>query len=201
MAGYAQVAMAASLFLVNAVLALLLSRIYLEDRKRVSYLAWSSGLRLFAIAAIISIMFAAGLRSAFLGGIYRFAVTVPIAAFAAGFAQFSRNMKIKRPYYYAVSALAMALLYFELYPLGAMATAAAVALSSVALIPIVWESTAWFLRNGNPRALAAIPGSLAFVAVGMMRYSATPSYYFSEVLAISLLWLGFAGMCNAKEYG
>ncbi len=201
MAGYAQIMIAVSLFLVNAVLALLLSRIYLQDRKRISYLAWSSGLRLFAIATIISIMFAAGLESSFLASIYRFAVMVPIAAFAVGFVQFSRSMRLKRPYYYAMSAMAIALLYFELYPLGMMAAAVAVVLSAVALLSIISVSARAFLKDRNPKVLAAIPGALAFVAVGMMPYSASPFYYFSEILAVSLLWLGFAGMCGAKEYG
>lgn len=201
MAGSGQIAIAVSLFLVNALLALLLSRVYLDDRNRVSYLAWSSGLRLFAIATIISVMFAAGLSSAFLAGIYRFAVVVPIAAFAAGYAQFSRGARIKRAYYYAMSCMSLALLYFELYPLGAMAIAIGVALSLASVLPIALVSSMQFRKAGDARALAAIPGSIAFASAGLLQYSASPAYYFSEILAVSLLWLGFAGMCRAKEYG
>ena len=96
-------------FVINALLALFLTKFYIKD-KSISYLIWSSGFRFFAIAVLLELLFAFGVYSSFVCSVYLFSVAMPLLAFSMGHMQFVKSKKLKQSYYYYCIAISLVLL-------------------------------------------------------------------------------------------
>lgn len=207
---------ATALFLVNAILALLLARLYMLNRKSISYLIWSSGLRFFAIAIILEIMFAFGVYSDFLAKLYLFAVSMPLLAFSIGHMQFIRANSIKRYYYYYSIAISLLLLYtlvssgtlgiyrdYVVYgslPIQITLASVLLALSSCFVIFIV--AISYSARKKDRKMLAIIPGVVAFLFINVIHLQILQMFtYYLQILGIIFIWLGIVGFSGVKEYG
>ncbi|HIH50504.1 TPA: hypothetical protein HA291_03570 [Candidatus Micrarchaeota archaeon] len=202
-------------FIVNAALAMLLARFYIKG-KSMSSLIWSSGMRMFAIAVLVELLFAFGVYSEFLAKVYLLAIAMPLLAFSIGHMQFVRSRKAKRAYYYYCIALVSILLYvlytaniwgifngYEIYgalPLPVMAVSLFIAVSSLAVISFV--SVRNYVARRRAKVLAIIPGAILFLAVDILHFAALPPLflYYCQLLGIALVWVGFVGFAGVKEY-
>lgn len=203
-------------FLVNALLALLLTRFYLKDKKSISYLVWSAGLRFFAIAVILEILFAFGVYSDFLAKVYLFAITMPILAFSIGHLQFIKSSRPKKYYYYYLIALSLLLLYalfsstmssiFNNYivygsiPLFPFVVSLIITISSS--VVLFYVAISYYIRDKNIKILAIIPGVIIFCIVNILHLQILQLFaYYMQLLGILLMWLGFVGFTKIREYG
>jgi hypothetical protein len=204
-----------AIFLVNAVLAMLLARFYLKGRS-ISSLIWSSGMRIFAIAVLLELLFAFGVYSEFLAKVYLFAIAMPLLAFSIGHMQFVRSKAAKRLYYYYCTALAFVLLYalyaanigsifngYEIYgamPLLVTLLSLATAVSSLAVISFVAVKD--YITRRQPKVLAIIPGAVLFLMNDALHFAAVSPMvlYYYQLLGIALVWVGFVGLVGVKEY-
>ncbi len=204
-----------AIFLVNALLAYLLSRLYVSNRKSMSYLIWSSGLRLFAISAILELLFSFGVFSDFLAKVYIFTIAMPVLVFSIGYLQFIKSSAAKRYYYYYSTI--MALLFagslfasrwtalqqsvsYGLLPPVPLALLAMIAFSSSIILSCIAISNYAKARRGA--MLAIIPGILVFYAVSILNLQILQLYsYYLELLGIGLIWVGFVAFSGIREYG
>jgi len=204
-----------AIFLVNAVLAMLLARFYLKGRS-ISSLIWSSGMRIFAIAVLLELLFAFGVYSEFLAKVYLFAIAMPLLAFSVGHMQFVRSKAAKRLYYYYCTALAFILLYalyaanigsifngYEVYgtmPLQVTALSLVIAVSSLAVLSFVAIRN--YIARKRLRVLAIIPGAVLFLLNSVLHFAAMPplSLYYYQLLGIALVWIGFVSLVGVREW-
>lgn len=207
--------LALAIFLVNAVLAMLLARFYLKG-KSISSLIWSSGMRIFAIAALLELLFAFGVYSEFLAKVYLFAIAMPLLAFSVGHMQFVRSKAAKQIYYYYCTALAFILLYalyaasigsifngYEIYgalPLSVTVMSLIIAASALAVLSFVALKD--YISRKRLKVLAILPGAILFLLNNALHFAAMPPLmlYYSQLLGIALIWVGFVGFVGAKEY-
>jgi hypothetical protein len=204
------------IFVVNALLAMLLARFYIQNKKNISYLIWSSGLRFFAIAIILEILFAFGVYSTFLAQVYLFAITMPLLAFSIGHIQFIKSAKIKRSYYYYSILFSLVLLYslfsssigniynnYIVYgnlPLFPFVASLIITVSSAFVIFGV--AISYYMQKKNPKILAIIPGVIIFSIVNILHLQILQLFaYYIQLLGVLLIWLGFIGFIGIKEYG
>jgi hypothetical protein len=203
-------------FVVNAMLAMLLAKFYIKNKKNISYLIWSSGLRFFAIAIILEILFAFGVYSTFLAQVYLFAITMPLLAFSIGHIQFVKNNRIKR-YYYYYSVLFSLLLLYSLFsssigsiysnyivygnlPLFPFVATLIITVSSAAVLFGV--AISYYIKTKRAKMLAIIPGVVAFCIVNILHFQVLQLFaYYIQLLGVLLIWLGFIGFIGIKEYG
>ncbi|MGI0100357.1 MAG: hypothetical protein ACREBH_01365 [Candidatus Micrarchaeaceae archaeon] len=201
-------------FVVSALLAAFLTKLYIDDRKNISYLVWAAALRFFSISVILEILFSFGVYSDFLVKIYLFAAAMPLLVFSAGHIQFIRSEKAKQAYYYCISALAFILLgalfvsnisnpitnyvVHANLPLLALIPASIIAASSS--IVLFYIGIKEYMSRKDLKILAIIPGALAFWGANFYSFSYSPIllYYF-EILGIMLIWLGIAGLSPKRK--
>lgn len=206
---------ALAIFLVNAALAMLLTRFYLKDRS-ISSLIWGAGMRFFAIAALLELLFAFGVYSGFLAKVYLFAIAMPLLIFSIGHMQFAKSKKVKQYYYYYCIVIAFAFLYivstanfgsiFQQYAVyGAMpiaVTALSLLIGISACIVLAAVAIGYYSVKRKWRMLAVIPGAALFLLNNALHLAAlSPALlYYYQLLGIMLLWLGFVGFAGVKEY-
>lgn len=204
-----------AIFFVNAALAMLLTKSYIDNKKSRNYLIWSAALRFFAIAIILEIMFAFGLYSTFLAKIYLLAIAMPILAFSLGYIQFIKSAKLKQAYYYyciAISFLFIYILYlanignlisnYVVYgklPFLVYAAASLITLSASAVLFMI--ALLYYKRKKDAKILAIIPGIAIFWIVNIIHISISLLFvYYLQLLAIMLIWIGLVGFSKVKEY-
>ncbi len=203
------------LFFANAALAMLLGRIYLKERS-ISSLIWSSGMRIFAIAVLLELLFAFGVYSSFLGSLYLFAIAMPLLAFSIGYMQFIKSKIAKQFYYYYCIGLAFLLLYlvfstsidsiFQNYaiygsiPFSISIISLLIGLSSIIVLSAI--AIVYYMMKRNLKILAIIPGALLFFLNNVIHFAALSPLllYYYQLLGIILIWLGFVGFSSLKEY-
>lgn len=214
-AQFAAVVSTIVIFLVNALLAMLLTKSYMENRKSRSYLIWSAGLRFFAIAIILEIMFAFGVYSSFLVRIYLLAIAIPILAFSIGHMQFIKSGRIKQYYYYYCTAISFLLIYtlftsnigniinnyvvYGALPFAVYAASALITLSASAVLFFI--ALLYYKRKREIRMLAIIPGIVVYWMVNIIHIEVSQLFiYYLQLLAIMLIWIGVVSFSKMKEY-
>lgn len=203
-------------FLVNALLAMLLARFYIKNNKSISYLIWSSGLRFFAIAIILEILFSFGVYSTFLAQVYLFAITMPLLAFSVGHIQFVKASSIKRYYYYYSIFFSLVLIcaifsskigsifndYVVYGSLPAFPFIATLIITVSSSIVIFWVALSSYMETKKGKILAIIPGVILFCFLNIIHPNVLPLLaYYLQLLGVLLIWLGFIGMVGIREYG
>ncbi len=204
-----------AIFLANAVLAMLLARLYVKG-KSISSLIWSTGMRIFAIAIILELLFAFGVYSGFLARVYLFAIAMPLLAFGIGHMQFVKSKRIKQAYYYYNIALAFILIYalyasnigsifngYEVYGvLPLSVTVLSLVIAASALIVVSFVAVKDYVARKNPKVLAIIPGAVLFLLNDALHFAtASPlMLYYYQLLGIALVWIGFVGLVGVREY-
>lgn len=212
---FAAIASTIFIFLVNALLAMLLTKFYIEKKAR-SYLIWSAGLRFFAIAVILEMLFAFGVYSQFLVKVYLLAIAMPILAFSLGHIQFIKSERAKKFYYYYCIAAAFFLIYalfasdigniftnYVVYgklPFLVFVATSIITLSSSAVLFMV--ALLYYVRKKDPKMLAIIPGIAVFWTINIIHIAVSQLFiYYLDLLAIILIWIGLTAFTKIKEYG
>ena len=202
------------IFLVNALLALLLTRYYIQDKKNVSYLLWSAGLRFFAIAVILEILFAFGVYSDFLVKVYLFTIAMPLLAFSLGHIQFVKSERIKKYYYYYCIAFAFFLLYalytsnvsnlltnYVVYgrlPQLVYLGSSILTLSASAVLFLV--AFGLYSKRKEKLFLAIIPGVIVFWVANIIHIEISQLFiYYLDLLAIIFIWLALVGFTKIRK--
>ncbi|MGD0728949.1 MAG: hypothetical protein ABR981_02635 [Candidatus Micrarchaeaceae archaeon] len=201
------------IFLVAALLSVLLTRFYLKNKKNVSYLLWSAGLRFFAIAVLLEIMFAFGIKSDFLIKIYLLTITLPILAISLGHIQFIKSEKLKKYYYYfcilaalfliaALCVTNVSALLSNYIVYGKLSGLVYISSSIITLgASAVLFMVALLYYKQDKKVLAIIPGIIVFWIVNIIHITISNIFiYYLDLLAIILIWLGIIGFTKIKEY-
>jgi hypothetical protein len=204
------------IFIVNALLALLLGRVYTSDRKKISYLTWSSGMRLFAIAILLELLFAFGVYSDFLAKVYLFAIAMPLLIFSIGYMQFVKSAVAKKLYYYYCIAIAFLFLFvvttsnfgniFQNYtiygnfPVPVLIVSLIIGITTGA-VSIAIALKYYGIKKGW-KILMIIPGIALFFLNNVIHlpFISPVSLYYYQILGIIFIWLGLTGFANIKEY-
>jgi|GEM_PF-1409121 hypothetical protein len=204
-----------ALFLANALLALLLTRVYLKDRS-ISSLIWSSGMRLFAIAILLELLFSLNIYSDFLAKVYIFAIGMPLLIFSIGYMQFVKSAGAKRMYYYYCIAIAFLFLFvvaiskfgsiFQHYavygnfPIPVLAISLIIGVSTAAVSIAV--ALKYYRTKRNWKMLMVIPGVALFFLNNVVHlpFISPVSLYYYQLLGIMFIWLGLVGFSNVREY-
>ncbi len=186
-------------------LAVVLTRAYAKSKAR-SHLFWSIGLWLFALSVLLEVLFAFGVYSGFMIGMYLFLVVALVESLAMGAVALYKSRKLEMYFgAFAIASLAFAAYSIATSTIGnvltnhvvfgvlpiMIITASSIGTfpSAVALIAIAAIS---YRKKKNPKMLSIISGVVIVSAAGTLYISGFPSFlYYSEFVGILLLWLGF----------
>ena len=202
------------IFVVSALLAALLTRLYADDKNNISYLVWSAGLRFFSVAVILEILFSFGVYSDFLAKVYIFAMIMPLLAFSIGHIQYVKSEKTKQAYYYYSTFTAFFLLgslltsnignwssgyaVYGSLPFVPLLFAAIIVVSSS--IVLAYMSISSYISGKRAASLLIIPGAMVFGFINTVHISGPAMLaYYLELFGIMLLWLGIAGISRNKK--
>lgn len=192
-------------FAASTVLSLIISSNYIQSGKR-SFIFWASGMWLFAFAALLEILFAAGTYSEVLIDLYLFLVAVLVQLLSAGSLLLLNSATASRIYgVYALvadAALAFALIsgttgniilngvVYGSLPVEVIAASSAITFPAAAILVAV--SIISFRRKRTWKMLSIISGTVVVSAAGALYIASFPSFlYVAELAGIILLWAGF----------
>ena len=193
------------IFLASSLLSALLTMNFF--RKSVSsYIYWSTGMWLFALASFLEILFSAGMYNIPLIDIYLFSVAVLVQLLSLGSLALTRKDSIFRVYAgYSIASDILLSVTLVVYPVGYVLTNGVVfgllplfvtIVSSIITFPaavILIVVGALSYRTGkDTRMLSIIVGTIVVSIAGTLYIAAYPAFlYYAEFIGIVLLWLGF----------
>ncbi len=193
------------IFLASSLLSALLTMNFF--RKSVSsYIYWSTGMWLFALASFLEILFSAGMYNIPLIDIYLFSVAVLVQLLSLGSLALTRKDSIFRVYAgYSIASDILLSVTLVVYPVGYVLTNGVVfgllplfvtIVSSIITFPaavILIVVGALSYRTGkDTRMLSIIAGTIVVSIAGTLYIAAYPAFlYYAEFIGIVLLWLGF----------
>ena len=193
------------IFLASSLLSALLTMNFF--RKSVSsYIYWSTGMWLFALASFLEILFSAGMYNIPLIDIYLFSVAVLVQFLSLGSLALTRKDSIFRVYAgYSIASDILLSVTLVVYPVGYVLTNGVVfgllplfvtIVSSIITFPaavILIVVGALSYRTGkDTRMLSIIAGTIVVSIAGTLYIAAYPAFlYYAEFIGIVLLWLGF----------
>ena len=191
--------------LLSAALAALLTETYIKKRA-VSHLFWSAGIWLFAISALLEVVFAFGLYSQLLIKTYLLMVSLLVEFLAMGSIMLVKNRIIKYAYSVFAAASAVIVAYFLIttnigniiseYVVYGVIPPMVIVSSSVATFPaaivIIAVAALSYLKTRNKKMLSIILGVIIVSIAGTLYIVQFPAaLYFAEFIGILLLWIGF----------
>lgn len=183
-----------------------MTRKYAKSHGR-PHLFWSIGLWLFSASVLLETLFAFGIYSGFLIGLYLFLVVILVEALAMGAIELTGSKRLE--IYFGVFVIAS--LMFAAYAIGTstigsnvltnhvvfgvlplmivIASSIGTFPSALALIVIAAMS---YQKRRNPKMFSIIAGVVVVSAAGTAYITGFPAFlYYSEFVGILLLWLGF----------
>ncbi|MGC8505453.1 MAG: hypothetical protein ACP5NK_01925 [Thermoplasmata archaeon] len=193
------------IFLASALLSVLLTLNFFR-KSLISYIYWSAGMWLFALASFLEILFSVGIYSIPLIDIYLFSVAVLVQLLSLGSLGLLKRDSILRAYAgYSVAADVVLILSLAFFPVGNILTngvvfgllpllvtiASSIITFPAAVILIIVGALSY--RTGRDiRMLSIIAGTIVVSIAGTLYIAAYPAFlYYAEFLGIILLWLGF----------
>jgi hypothetical protein len=191
--------------LLSFILALFLTLNFMAKRQK-SNLLWSSGMWAFTLGTALEAIFAFGLYSDALGGIYLFVVALTVELLALGSVQLIRSKRAKLAYYGYCTITTLLLvavlistnvgniittyIVFGVLPLSVVLTSSLIAFPAAIIIALVAAFS--YKRARSKKMLSIIAGVIVVSVAGTLYIASFPEFlYFSEFVGILLLWAGF----------
>ena len=193
------------IFLASSLLSALLTMNFFRKSLR-SYIYWSTGMWLFALASFLEILFSVGIYNILLIDIYLFSVAVLVQFLSLGSLALTKKTSVFRLYTgYSIASDILLAVALVIYPVGYLLTNGVVfgliplfdtIVSSIITFPaavILIVVGALSYRTGkDARMLSIIAGTIVVSIAGTLYITAYPAFlYYAEFIGIILLWLGF----------
>lgn len=193
------------IFLASSLLSVLLTMNFFR-KSLISYIYWSTGMWLFALASLLEIFFSVGIYNIPLIDVYLFSVAVLVQLLSLGSLALTKKDSVFRAYAgYSIAADALLAVALVIYPVGYILTNGVVfgllplfviIVSSIITFPaavILIVVGALSYRTGkDARMLSIIAGTIVVSIAGTLYIAAYPAFlYYAEFVGIVLLWIGF----------
>ncbi|HUC38788.1 MAG TPA: hypothetical protein VL944_01520 [Candidatus Acidoferrum sp.] len=194
-----------AIFALTFVLSFFITREFYSKRSR-SLMFWSLGLWMFALAALLEIVFAYGIYNQPLIKLYLFVVALVVEFLALGSANLLKSKAVIRYYYIfclvttaalgislipaAIGNILVTYVVYGALPLLITITSSAIALPAAGVLIAIAALS--FSKTRNPKMLSIIAGVVIVSIGGLLYITVFPVFlYYSEFIGIVLLWLGF----------
>lgn len=200
-------------FVLSVILAVSLTRNYLERRSR-SYLFWSIGLWLFALSVFEEVLVSLGYYPGPLLRSYLGIVAILVEFLALGSIQLVKSLSVRTAYYTFCAASTVALGYFlgastignlvVNYVVYGSIPLSIVTVSSIitfpAVIVLIVTAVLSYRRTKNPKMLSIIAGVVIVAIAGSLYIAQFPAFlYYFEFIGILFLWFGFFNAPSRKK--
>ncbi len=194
-----------AILVLSVVLAGLLTLDYMRGRRR-SHIFWSAGMWLFSFGVLLETLFALGIYSNALIGLYLFVVALLVEMLAMGSMQLIASRLLKRLYAVFVVVISAFVAYsvavshfpniIQTYVVFGPLPLLVVVFSSLATFPavaiLIIIALLSYSRRHSYRMASIIIGVIVVSVAGTLYIAAMPEFlYISEFIGILLLWLGF----------
>ncbi len=201
----AVVASTIAITLLSFILAIFLTLNFVAKRQK-SSLLWSSGMWAFTLGTALEAIFAFGVYSDVLAGIYLFIVALTVELLALGSVQLAGSKRAKLAYYgyCAITTLLLVAvlistnvgniittyIVFGALPLSVVLASSLIAFPAAIIIALVAAFS--YKRTRSKKMLSIIAGVIVVSVAGTLYIASFPEFlYLSEFIGILLLWAGF----------
>lgn len=193
------------IFLASSLLSVLLTINFLR-KSLTSYIFWSTGMWLFALASFLEILFSVGIYTISLIDAYLFSVAVLVQFLSMGSLALTKKETIFKAYAgYSIAADALLAIALAVYPVGYILTNGVVfgllplfvtIVSSIITFPaaviLIVVGALSYRKRRDTKMLSIIAGTIVVSIAGTLYIAKYPAFlYYAEFLGIVLLWTGF----------
>ena len=193
------------IFLASSLLSVLLTINFLR-KSLTSYIFWSTGMWLFALASFLEILFSVGIYTISLIDAYLFSVAVLVQFLSMGSLALTKKETIFKAYAgYSIAADALLAVALAVYPVGYILTNGVVfgllplfitIVSSIITFPaaviLIVVGALSYRKRRDTKMLSIIAGTIVVSIAGTLYIAKYPAFlYYAEFLGIVLLWTGF----------
>ncbi len=193
------------IFLASSLLSVLLTINFLR-KSLTSYIFWSTGMWLFALASFLEILFSVGIYTISLIDAYLFSVAVLVQFLSMGSLALTKKETIFKTYAgYSIAADALLAVALAVYPVGYILTNGVVfgllplfitIVSSIITFPaaviLIVVGALSYRKRRDTKMLSIIAGTIVVSIAGTLYIAKYPAFlYYAEFLGIVLLWTGF----------
>ncbi len=177
-----------------------------KTKKLKSQLYWSVGLWLFALGVLLEVIFSFSVYNQVLIKAYLLAVALLVGFLGFGSMNLIKSKKLVNAYaiffvlasvfvvYSLVAGSIGDLLtnYVVYGPLPLLVVLSSAILTFPAAVAIIWTAVLTFRKTANLKMLSIIIGVIIVSLAGTLYITGFPAFlYYSELIGIVLLWLGF----------
>ena len=199
--------------LVGAILAILITRTYLRNRKQ-SHLFWALGLWAFALSDFLEFLFALDVYSTLMMAFYLFIIMFLVQLLSLGSIQLVKSGWIRKIYYAYTAVVAVLVLYsiaaapvtnlVNNYVVTGQPSNFVIETSSLAtfagLIVIVGVAGISYIRTRSKKMLSIIAGMVIIGVAGTLYIASFPSFlYLAELFGVFFIFYGFYDTGHQKR--